>query len=85
MRGIDATVAERLADTEGASSPFWSPDSRWIGFFADSRLKKIEAAGGSAQILANAASARGGTWARGRIVFAASFAGPLYEIPENGG
>lgn len=75
-----------MADTDGARSPFWSPDSRWIGFFAGGRLKKIEAEGGSAQTLANAPVDRGGAWSRsGVIVFAPEHDEPLQQIPESGG
>src|SRR5262249_30469289 len=51
VRQLDSTEARALADTQGASHPFWSPDSRFIGFFADGQLKKIEGAGGPVQML----------------------------------
>ena len=61
LRRLDATSAQPLAGTEGASYPFWSPDSRSVGFFADSKLKRIDIGGGSPQTLTDAAN-RGGTW-----------------------
>jgi hypothetical protein len=51
VRALDATETRALAGTQGAGFPFWSPDSRFIGFFADDRLKKIEATGGPLQTL----------------------------------
>ena len=62
LRSLDAVSSRPLVGTDGAAQPFWSPDSRSIGFFADSRLKRIDIAGGSAQTLANATTPRGGTW-----------------------
>jgi Tol biopolymer transport system component len=86
VRDVDSGAVVRLADTEGAVNPFWSPDSRWIGFFAGGKLRKIEAAGGSAQIICNAPNNRGGTWSQtGIIVFAREHDGPLYQIPDSGG
>ena len=54
LRRLDATEAQPLAGTEGASYPFWSPDSRSVGFFADSKLKRLDIGGGSPQTLADA-------------------------------
>ena len=71
LRPLDATTAKPLAGTEGANYPFWSPDSRALGFFVDGKLKRIDISGGLPQTLAGAPSGRGGTWnADGLIVFA---------------
>ena len=65
------SLPRALPGTDGAAYPFWSPDGRFIGFFAEGRLKRIEATGGPPQILCDAAT-RGGTWSRaGVIVFSA--------------
>jgi eukaryotic-like serine/threonine-protein kinase len=57
-----------LARTDGADHPFWSPDSRFVGFFADGKLKKIAAEGGAAVTLCDAANgARGGSWGKRRL------------------
>ena len=53
LRSLDSTLARPLAGTERASSPFWSPDSRSIGFFADTKLKRMDIDGGSVQTLAS--------------------------------
>jgi eukaryotic-like serine/threonine-protein kinase len=50
VRPLDSTEARSLAGTHGAIFPFWSPDSRFIGFFADGRLKEIEFTGGPAPV-----------------------------------
>ena len=61
LRSLATTTAQPLAGTEGASYPFWSPDSRSVGFFADGKLKRIDMGGGAPQTVATAFVARGGT------------------------
>ena len=86
VRSLDALSAQALTGTEDASFPFWSPDSRLLGFFADEKLKKIEAGGGPTLTLCNAPLARGGTWNRdGVIIFAPDAAGPLQQVSASGG
>ena len=85
LRRLDSLAAKPLAGTEGGYYPFWSPDSRFLGFFAGGKLKKIEIRGGLPQTLADAAEARGGSWNRdGVIVFSPGF-GPVYSISAAGG
>jgi len=86
VRPLEALAAQPLAGTEGAYFPFWSPDSRGIGFFAEGKLKKIEASGGPPQTLCDAGNGRGGSWSRaGVIVFAPVFNSPLVQVPAAGG
>jgi eukaryotic-like serine/threonine-protein kinase len=86
LRALDKTTAQPLAATEGAAYPFWSPDSRSIGFFADSKLKRLDIGGGQPQTLANAVGGRGGSWnAEGIILFSSGTAGPLFRISASGG
>jgi eukaryotic-like serine/threonine-protein kinase len=88
VRAMDSIAAQALTGTEGALQPFWSPDSRSAGFFADGKLKRIDADGGPARSLANAtpAEARGGTWNHDDvIVFAPASASGLFRIPASGG
>jgi eukaryotic-like serine/threonine-protein kinase len=67
VRPLNGISAQPLAGTEGASYPFWSPDSRFLGFFGGGKLKKIDASGGPPQTLCDASNiGRGGTWNRGR-------------------
>jgi Tol biopolymer transport system component len=87
IRALDATTAQPLAGTEGAQYPFWSPDSRFIAFGADQKLKKIEASGGPPTVLCPTTDfPKGGAWSpKGVIVFAPSSGGPLWAVSENGG
>ena len=62
IRPLSQLEAQPLAGTEDAQFPFWSPDSRYIGFFSNNKLKKIEVSGGPTQTLCDAPSAFGGTW-----------------------
>jgi len=86
VRSLDSVSARPLAGTDGAYSPFWSADSRSVGFFAVGGLKRIDIAGGSAQVLAHVALGLGGTWNRdGVILFCPAPGGPLFHIPATGG
>ena len=86
VRPLDESTARPLAGTEGASYPFWAPDGRAIGFFADAKLKRIEIAGGATQVLADAPFGRGGTWNRdGVIVFAPTSTTGLMRVSAGGG
>jgi serine/threonine-protein kinase len=70
VRHLDQLQATLLPGTADARAPFFSPDSQWIAFFADSRLKKISVTGGAAVTICNAINGRGGWWAQdGTIVF----------------
>jgi eukaryotic-like serine/threonine-protein kinase len=86
VRPLESAASQPLGGTEGATYPFWSADSRFIGFFAEGKLKKIEARGGPAQVLCDAIDGRGGTWNREDIiVFAPTYAGPLFQVSAQGG
>ena len=86
VRSIDSLQAQPLEGTEGAILPFWSPDSRFIGFFAGGKLEKIDVSGGPPLTLCDAPGGRGGTWNRdGTIVFSPFFSTPLYRISAAGG
>ncbi len=88
LRPLASTTAQPLAGTEGAIRPFWSPDSRSIGFFADNALKRLDLGRGVPYTLAPAPEGQGGTWnAAGVILFAPSAAGssPLMRISATGG
>jgi len=75
-----------LEGTEDASSPFFSPNGSWIGFFAGGRLKKVSADGGPVIPLADAQDNRGGIWTRDdTIIYTPSAATPIFRVPAAGG
>lgn len=85
---VGSEEARSLAGTEGAIFPFWSPDGKSLGFFADGKLKRMDIGGGAVQILCDAPSGRGGTWNKeGVIVFTPSgrLTSGLYRVPASGG
>jgi len=86
VRPLDALTAQALAGTEGAQYPFWSPDSRFVGFFAEGKLKKIDVSGGPAQTICDSEDGRGGAWSRdGVILFAPGPFTAIYRVSASGG
>jgi Tol biopolymer transport system component len=86
VRQLDSLVGQPLAGTEGAMFPFWSPNSHSIGFFADGKLKTIDATGANVAVLADAPTTRGGAWNRDDdILFAPDFLTPLMLVSSSGG
>jgi Tol biopolymer transport system component len=85
-RPLESLTARPLPGTENGDLPFWSPDSRFVGFFADGKLKKVPVQGGAPEVLCDANNGRGGTWnASGVIVFCPAGEGPLYQVSASGG
>jgi serine/threonine protein kinase len=85
VRSLDGQMAQPLAGTENAQSPFWSPDSNWIGFFAEGQLKKVEAAGGPILVLCRYTGNGGGATWNGEDVIVFSDAVSLYRVSAAGG
>ncbi len=86
IRLLSSLAATPLSGTNDASYPFWSPDSREVGFFADGKMKKIDANGGPPQVLCDAGIGRGGAWSKnGVIVFSPGPAQGLMRVSAAGG
>jgi Tol biopolymer transport system component len=90
VRRLDQLDATPLPGTEGAHSPFFSPDGEWVAFFADAKLKKIALSGGAPVTLCDTPDAKGGAWGPdGWIVFAPFFPGTdragLLRVSSTGG
>jgi eukaryotic-like serine/threonine-protein kinase len=86
LRALESLEAKAFAGTEGASNPFWSPDSRFIGFFAGGKLKKIEISGSLPSRLCDVRVGTGATWSRdGVILFSALGGSGLSRVSATGG
>ena len=87
VRALDRLEVSEIAGTEGAKQPFWSPDSRSLGYFAYGGLMKVALASGAPVRICDAPDARGGTWSRsGVIVFApAQIHSALARVSADGG
>jgi eukaryotic-like serine/threonine-protein kinase len=86
VQSLNDLAAKKIEGTEGASFPFWSPDGKFVGFFAEGHLKKVPAAGGPVTILADAPNPRGGSWSQGNvIVYEPDYRESLWRIEAGGG
>jgi serine/threonine protein kinase len=86
VRALDSLEDREFPDTDGATYPFWSPDSTHIAFFSQGRLKQVAIAGGPATTIAEAPDGRGGAWGQdGSIVFAPGVTGTLVRVSAPGG
>jgi eukaryotic-like serine/threonine-protein kinase len=90
LRDLDVLDWRRLPGTEGASTPFWSPDSRYVGFIVDDTLKRIDTTGGPPEIVASVPTAapRSGTWNRHGDIVLGSWGGgpggPIWRVSAAG-
>src|SRR5215471_7949396 len=84
IRPIDSLVAHPLSGTDGAAFPFWSPDSRFVGFFANGRLLKVDVTGGPPQTVC-VCNGRGASWSRDGVIVLNNGPGPLYRVSSAGG
>jgi len=86
LRAMDSLEANPIPRTEGAINLFFSPDGKWLGFFAGGKLKKVSVSGGAALTIADAAFPRGASWdSHGTIAFAPTNISVLRQIPDAGG
>ena len=86
VRPLDSRDARPVPGTEGASRPFWSPDSQSLAFFSGGKLRRVSLEGGGVLTVADAPNGRGGDWnPDGIIVFAPNPGGTLSRVPAAGG
>ena len=86
IRALDGTAAQPSTVGGDAALPFWSPDSRFVAFFSDGKLKQVDSAGGMIQTICDAEAGGGGSWGPdGTILFAPTSASALYRVSASGG
>jgi len=86
VRDLDSMAAKVIPGSEDSDHPFWSPDGRFVAFFAQGKLKKVDVSGGSPVVVCDAIYGAGGSWNRNDvIVFAPSPATELFKVPASGG
>ncbi len=85
VRPIHALDSRALTGTEDASRPFWSPDSKSIGFVAEGKLKRIDVAGGSPVVICDASVPRGASWNEDGLILLAHRELGIQSVPASGG
>ena len=85
VRPLGALAARQMPGTDDASFPFWSPDGRFIGFFAAGKLKKVQVSAGPPVVLCDAPNGRGGTWNGDNLILFATLGAPLRRVSGAGG
>ncbi|HKD18517.1 MAG TPA: protein kinase, partial [Thermoanaerobaculia bacterium] len=86
IRPLNALKAHPLAGTEGTRRAFWSPDGKYLAFFADGKLQKVDASGGPPQKICDAPTGADGTWSsEGVILFDGIGNDPIRRVPASGG
>ena len=86
VRSLDFASAQAVAGTEGAGAPFWSPDSRSLGFWADGKIKRVDLGGGTPQVIADSSFRYGADWnAGGVILFGSDNSSGISRVAVSGG
>ncbi len=85
VRSLQSETPQAFAGTEAANQPFWSADSRSIGFVSSGKLQRVDVAGGTVQTIADAPGIRGGTWNGDEVMLFGTAAGPLQRVSAVGG
>ncbi len=85
VQRVGSPIVVHLDGTLGADYPFWSPDGRYVAFFANGKLKKVRVSGGAAEVIAKAENGRGGSWGKENvIVYTPSASGPVWRVNADG-
>jgi eukaryotic-like serine/threonine-protein kinase len=86
LRSLGSAEATALSGTEEGYAPFWSPDSRYLAFFAGGKLQKIAVEGGPPEVICDADDARGGSWgSKNVLLFTPTRYSPIFSVPASGG
>jgi len=85
LRRLDSVDAQTVDGSEGAGLPFWSHDSRFLAFFAEGKLKKVDIAGAPPQTVCEVDDGSGGTWNREGVIVFGTNQGPLFRVSASGG
>jgi serine/threonine protein kinase/Tol biopolymer transport system component len=85
LRALNAPAARPLDGTDFGTHPFWSPDSRSVGFFGEGKLKRLDIENGTVEVLTSAPAPRGGTWNRNGTILFAQLTGGIQRIADRGG
>jgi serine/threonine protein kinase len=86
IRDLDSDDVQTVAGTETAESVFWSPDARFVGFYSRGKLRRVELATGSIEVLCDAELGRGGSWgSKGDILFTPKSLGSIHRVAASGG
>jgi serine/threonine protein kinase len=86
LRRLESASLVPLPGTDGASHPFWSPDSHEIGFFAHDKLMAVDPTRGNPRMICDAHQGRGAAWGRdGTIIFSPGYTSPLFRVQASGG
>jgi len=85
LRAMDSLESKPIPGTEGGVNPFFSPDSKWLGFFAGGKLKKVSVSGGGVSTLSDSVAPRGASWgSQGTIAFGTSYIEYLQQVSDSG-
>ncbi len=85
VRGLDNLTIQVLPGTEGGTLPFWSPDSRFVGFLSGGKLQRFDFKSGSISLIAAVTGFEGATWSRDGMILFGSSTGPVFRVPAEGG
>jgi serine/threonine protein kinase/Tol biopolymer transport system component len=86
IRPLADPKLQMIANSDGATEPFWSPDSHSVAYFAAGKMYRVDVAGGSPRVVTDASNSRGGAWSpSGTILYGPNPALGLWTVPDSGG